>query len=50
MKQQRSANEHFRAADRMAATLPNLLTRPAKRMQQRGILRELLAGLKTGNT
>ena len=41
-------NVHFKAADAMAAKLPHLLTRLAKRMQQRGILRELLAGLKYG--
>lgn len=39
-------NAHFKAADAMAAKIPHLLTRPAKRMQQRGILRELIAGLK----
>lgn len=44
----RTVNEHFRAAVRMSANLPHLITRTAKRMQQRGILRELLAGLKTG--
>ena len=42
-------NVHFKAADAMAAKLPHLLTRLAKRMQHRGILRELLAGLKTGS-
>jgi len=49
MRSLKPINEHFKAADRMAANLPNLLTRPAKRMQQRGILRELLAGLKCEN-
>lgn len=43
----RAVNEHLAAAARMSANLPHLLTRTAKRMQQRGILRELLAGLKT---
>lgn len=39
-------NDHFRAADRMAALLPNIHTHQFKRMQQKAILRELLAGLK----
>ena len=44
----RTVNEHLAAAARMSENLPHLLTRAAKRMQQKGILRELIAGLKTG--
>ena len=47
--QKRAVNEHLAAAARMSANLPHLLTRAAKRMQQKGILRELLAGLRTGS-
>ena len=45
----RTVNEHLAAAARMSANLPYLLTRTAKRMQQKGIMRELLAGLRTGS-
>ena len=41
-------NEHFRAAIRMAHHLPHILTRETKRQQQKGILRSLLAGLRSG--
>ena len=41
-------NEHFKAAERMAHHLQYILTRQVKRMQQRAILRELIAGLKYG--
>ena len=41
-------NDHFRAADAMAALLPHIHTRNMKREQQRAILRELIAGLKYG--
>ena len=41
-------NDHFRAADTMAALLPHIHTHNMKREQQKAILRELLAGLKTG--
>lgn len=41
-------NDHFRAADAMAALLPHIHTRNMKHEQQKGILRELIAGLKTG--
>ena len=39
-------NDHFRAADAMAALLPYIHTRQFKREQQRAILRELLSGLR----
>ena len=48
MNPQRTLNEHFRAAIRMAHHLPNLITKQVKRAQQKAILRELLAGLKGG--
>lgn len=41
-------NDHFKAAMRIAASLPAMLTREAKHAQQKAILRELAAGLKTG--
>ena len=41
-------NDHFRAADAMAALLPHIHTHNMKREQQKGILRELIAGLKYG--
>lgn len=41
-------NEHFKAANRMAALLPSIHTNKFKRLQQKAILRELIAGLKTG--
>ena len=41
-------NDHFRAADAMAALLPHIHTRQFKREQQKAILRELIAGLKYG--
>ena len=41
-------NDHFRAADAMAALLPNIHTYRMKHEQQKGILRELIAGLKYG--
>lgn len=43
---QRNVNEHFKAADRMAYHLPYILTPQVKRMQQKAIIRELLAGLR----
>ena len=42
----KTINEHFRAAIRMAHHLPHLITKQVKRAQQKAILRELLAGLK----
>lgn len=42
-------NEHFKAAIRMAHHLPHILTQKVKHAQQQGILRSLLAGLKTGS-
>ena len=45
----KSINEHFRAAIRMAHHLPHILTQKVKHAQQQGILRSLLAGLKTGS-
>ena len=42
----KSINEHFQAAMRMAHHLPHLLTKQVKRAQQKAILRELLSGLK----
>lgn len=44
----KTINEHFRAAIRMAHHLPHLITKQVKRAQQKAILRELLAGLKGG--
>ena len=41
----KTTNEHFKAADAMAALLPHIHTRNMKREQQRAILRELIAGL-----
>ena len=41
-------NDHFRAADAIAARLPYAYTSQMKHAQQKAILRELLAGLKTG--
>ena len=41
-------NDHFRAADAMAALLPHIHTRNMKHEQQKAILRELIAGLKYG--
>lgn len=41
-------NDHFRAADAMAALLPHIHTHNMKREQQNGILRELIVGLKYG--
>jgi len=41
-----SQNIHFRAADRMAALLPSIHTYQFKHLQQKAILRELIAGLK----
>ena len=41
-------NEHFKAANAMAALLPNIHTYRMKHEQQNGILRELIAGLKAG--
>ena len=43
----KTTNDHFRAADAMAALLPYIHTRNMKHEQQKGILRELLSGLKT---
>ena len=48
MNPQRTLNEHFRAAIRMAHHLPHLITKQVKRAQQKAILRELLSGLKGG--
>lgn len=48
MQQKHPVNEHFKAAERMAHHLKYIATKSVKRMQQRGILRELLAGLKGG--
>jgi hypothetical protein len=45
----KSINEHFQAAIRMAHHLPHILTQKVKHAQQQGILRSLLAGLKTGS-
>ena len=44
----KTINEHFRAAIRMAHHLPHIITKQVKRAQQKAILRELLAGLKGG--
>lgn len=46
MNTQRTLNEHFKAAIRMAHHLPHILTPKVKHAQQQGILRELLAGLR----
>ena len=48
MNKKRQFNEHFQAAMRIAENLPAMLTREAKRVQQKAILRELAAGLRTG--
>ena len=48
MKTQHQTNEHFRAAIAQAKHLPHILTRETKRQQQKGILRSLLAGLRSG--
>ena len=45
----KSINEHFQAAIRMAHHLPHILTQKVKHAQQQGILLSLLAGLKTGS-
>ena len=50
MNTQRTLNEHFRAAIRMAHHLPHILTPKVKHAQQQGILRSLLAGLKGGKS
>ena len=42
-------NEHFQAALSQAKHLPHILTQKVKHAQQQGILRSLLAGLKTGS-
>ena len=42
-------NEHFQAALAQAKHLPYILTPKVKHAQQQGILRSLLAGLKTGS-
>ena len=42
-------NEHFKAALSQAKHLPYILTPKVKHAQQQGILRSLLAGLKTGS-
>lgn len=49
MNKKRQFNEHFQAAMRIAENLPAMLTREAKRVQQKAILRELAAGLRTGS-
>ena len=41
-------NEHFQAAIAQANHLPHLLTPKVKHAQQQGILRSLLAGLRSG--
>ncbi len=45
----KSINEHFQAALSQAKHLPYILTPKVKHAQQRGILRSLLSGLKTGS-
>ncbi len=45
----RTINEHFQAALAQAKHLPHILTTKVKHAQQQGILRSLLAGLKTGS-
>ena len=45
----KTLNDHFRAAIRMAHHLPHILTPKVKHAQQQGILRSLLAGFKTGS-
>lgn len=44
----KTLNDHFRAAIRMAHHLPHILTPKVKHAQQQGILRSLLAGLRSG--
>ena len=44
----KTTNEHFKAADRMAALLPSIHTYQFKYLQQKAILRELIVGLKYG--
>ena len=46
----KTINEHFLAAIRMAHHLPHLITKQVKRAQQKAILRELLSGLKGGKS
>ena len=46
----KTINEHFKAAIRMAHHLPHILTKQVKRAQQKAILRELLSGLKGGKS
>ena len=46
----KTLNEHFKAAIRMAHHLPRLITKQVKRAQQKAILRELLSGLKGGKS
>ena len=41
-------NEHFQAAIAQAKHLPHILTPKVKHAQQQGILRSLLAGLRSG--
>lgn len=41
-------NEHFQAALSQAKHLPYILTPKVKHAQQQGILRSLLAGLRSG--
>ena len=45
----KTVNEHFQAALSQAKHLPHILTQKVKHAQQQGILRSLLAGLKTGS-
>lgn len=45
----KTINEHFKAALAQAKHLPHILTPKVKHAQQHGILRSLLAGLKTGS-
>ena len=44
----RTVNEHFQAAMAQAKHLPYILTPKVKHAQQQGILRSLLAGLRSG--
>ena len=45
----KSINEHFQAALAQSKHLPYILTPKVKHAQQQGILRSMLAGLKTGS-
>ena len=41
-------NEHLQAAQRQAEHLKHIVSYETKRQQQKGILRSLLAGLRSG--